>query len=88
VTEAVPLLVVAAIGTGACVWLLAVIVGPVLGLNTFTGTLEPAALAPTWQDLLVPLAGAAVLSVAFLVIDGVLAARRKLAVALRQEETV
>jgi len=88
VTEAVPLLVVATVGTGVCVWLLAVIVGPVLGLNTFTGTLEPAALAPTWLDLVVPLAGAAVLSVAFLVIDGVLAARRKLAVALRQEETV
>jgi putative ABC transport system permease protein len=88
VTEAIPLLAVAAAGTGACVWLLAVIVGPVLGLNTFTGTFEPAALAPTWPDLVVPLAGAAVLSVAFLVIDGVLAARRKLAVALRQEEAV
>jgi putative ABC transport system permease protein len=88
VTEAVPLLTVAAVGTGVCVWLLAVIVGPVLGLNTFTGTLEPAPLAPTWPDLVVPLGGAAVLSVAFLVIDGVLAARRKLAVALRQEETV
>ncbi len=87
-TEAVPLLAVATAGTAACVWLLAEVVGPVLGLNTFTGSPEPAVLAPTWADLFVPLAGAAVLTVAFLAIDGVLAGRRKLAVALRQEEAV
>jgi putative ABC transport system permease protein len=85
-TEAVPLLAVATAGTAACVWLLAEIVGPVLGLNTFTGSSHPAALAPTWADLFVPLAGAAVLAVAFLAVDGALAGRRKLAVALRQEE--
>jgi putative ABC transport system permease protein len=85
-TEAVPLIAVAAAGTAACVWLLAVVVGPVLGLNTFTGSREPAALSPTWPDLFVPLAGAALLAVAFLAIDGVFAGRRKLALALRQEE--
>jgi putative ABC transport system permease protein len=85
-TEAVPLLAVAAVGTAACVWLLAVLVGPILGLNTFTGSLRPATLAPTWFDLIVPLGGAAVLAVGFLAIDGVLAGRRKLATALRQEE--
>jgi putative ABC transport system permease protein len=85
-TEAVPLLAVATAGTAACVWLLAAIVGPVLGLNTFTGSHQPAALAPTWADLVVPLAGAAVLAVTFLAVDGALAGRRKLAVALRQEE--
>lgn len=85
-TEAVPLLAVATAGTAACVWLLAAIVGPVLGLNTFTGSAQPAALAPTWADLFVPLGGAAVLTVTFLAIDGALAGRRKLAMALRQEE--
>ncbi|HKR71998.1 MAG TPA: hypothetical protein VJT16_24410 [Streptosporangiaceae bacterium] len=85
-TEAVPLIAVAAAGTAACVWLLAVVVGPVLGLNTFTGSPEPAVLSPTWPDLLVPLAGAALLAVAFLAIDGVRVGRRKLATALRQEE--
>ena len=85
-TEAVPLLTVATAGTAACVWLLAVIVGPVLGLNTFTGSAQPAALAPTWADLFAPLGGAAVLAVTFLAIDGALAGRRELAVALRHEE--
>jgi len=85
-TEAVPLIAVAAAGTAACVWLLTVVVGPVLGLNTFTGSPEPAVLSPTWPDLFVPLAGAALLAVVFLAIDGVLAGRRKLATALRQEE--
>jgi hypothetical protein len=84
-TEAIPLIAVAAAGTTACVWLLAVVVGPVLGLNTFTGSSEPAVLSPTWPDLFVPLAGR-LLAVTFLAIDGVLAGRRKLATALRQEE--
>jgi putative ABC transport system permease protein len=87
-TEAIPLIAVAAAGTAACVWLLAVVVGPVLGLNSFTGSPEPAVLSPTWPDLLVPLAGAALLAVTFLAVDGVLAGRRKLAAALRQEEAV
>jgi putative ABC transport system permease protein len=87
-TEAIPLIAVAAAGTAACVWLLAVVVGPVLGLNAFTGSPEPAVLSPTWLDLFVPLAGAALLAVTFLAIDGVLAGRRKLATALRQEEAV
>ncbi|MDR2987425.1 MAG: hypothetical protein LBV34_21570 [Nocardiopsaceae bacterium] len=87
-TEAVPLIAVAAVGTAACVWLLAVVVGPVLGLNTFTGSPQPAALSPTWLDLFLPLGGAALLAVTFLAIDGVLAGRRKLATALRQEEAV
>ena len=85
-TEAIPLIAVAAAGTTACVWLLAVVVGPVLGLNTFTGSQDPAVLSPTWPDLFLPLAGAALLAVTFLAIDGVLAGRRKLATALRQEE--
>jgi putative ABC transport system permease protein len=87
-TEAIPLIAVAAAGTAACVWLLAVVVGPVLGLNAFTGSPEPAVSSPTWLDLFVPLAGAALLAVTFLAIDGVLAGRRKLATALRQEEAV
>jgi hypothetical protein len=38
--------------------------------------------------LFLPLAGAAVLALTFLAIDGVLSGRRKLAAALRQEEAV
>jgi len=87
-TEAVPLISVAAAGTAACVWLLAEVIGPVLGLNAFTGSPEPAPLQPTWPDLFLPLAGAAVLALTFLAIDGVLSGRRKLATALRQEEAV
>jgi putative ABC transport system permease protein len=86
VTEAVPLLAVAAAGTASSVWLLAEFVGPVLGLNTFTGSAQPLALRPTWVQLIVPLAGAALLAVALLAIDGVMSGRAGLAAALRQEE--
>jgi hypothetical protein len=86
VTEAVPLLAIAAAGTASSVWLLAEVVGPVLGLNTFTGSAQPLALRPTWAQLIVPLAGAALLAVALLAIDGVMSGRAGLAAALRQEE--
>lgn len=85
-TEAVPMLGVAAAGTAASAWLLAAVVGPVLGLNTFTGSVQPLALRPTWPELVAPIAGAAVLAVALLAIDGVLSGRSGLAAALRQEE--
>ena len=85
-TEAVPLLAVATAGTAACVWLLAAIVGPVLGLNTFTGSAQPAALAPTWGDPWRCSGRPPWPPVTFLAIDGALAGRRKLAMALRHEE--
>ncbi len=86
VTEAVPLLWAAAAGTFASAWLLAGLIGPGLGLNAFTGTSAPTPLRPTWPDLVVPLAGATVVAVAVLAIDGIRAARRDVGAALRTEE--
>jgi putative ABC transport system permease protein len=87
-TDATTLLAVAVIGTVASSWLLVEVIGPVLGLNVFTGSSAPLALQPTWQALVVPLGGAAVLAMAFLTIDGILSGRREIGAALRQEEAV
>ena len=86
ITEAVPMLCAAAAGTVVSVWLLAEFIGPVLGLNAFTGSSLPVPVRPTWLQLVAPLAGAAVLAVTFLAIDGARSGRRPLAPALRQEE--
>ena len=72
-TDAVPLVCVAAVGTIASSWLLAEVVGPVLGLNVFTGSSVPVILRPTWLGLIIPLAGVAVLALAFLAADGIAA---------------
>ncbi|MGI9007311.1 MAG: hypothetical protein ACR2FU_14145, partial [Streptosporangiaceae bacterium] len=86
VTDAVPLLAVTAAGAAASVWLLAAVVGPVLGLNSFTGSRFPVPLHPTWADLGLPVAGAIVLAVAVLVADGARSRHRNLAADLRLEE--
>jgi hypothetical protein len=80
------MLCAAAAGTVVSVGLLAVVIGPVLGLNAFTGSSLPVAVRPTWLQLVAPLAGSAVLAVTFLAIDGARSGRRPLAPALRQEE--
>jgi len=85
-TDAVPLLSVAAIGSVAASWLLAEVIGPVLGLAVFGGSTVPVPLRPTWPALVVPLAGVAVLVTVFLAIDGLLSGRRDIGAALRQEE--
>jgi hypothetical protein len=85
-TDAVPLVAVAAIGTVAASWLLVEVIGPVLGLNVFTGSAAPVTLRPTWPGLIVPLAGVAVLALLFLAIDGAASGRRELGAALREEE--
>ena len=87
-TDAIPLLAIAVIGTVASSWLLAEVIGPVLGLSVFTGSSGSLALRPTWPALVVPLAGVAVLAVAFLTIDGILSGRREIGAELRQEEAV
>ncbi len=86
VTDAVPLLAVTAAGAAASVWLLAAVIGPVLGLNSFTGSRFPVTLQPTWADLGLPVAGAIGLAVAVLLADGARSRRRNLAADLRQEE--
>jgi predicted lysophospholipase L1 biosynthesis ABC-type transport system permease subunit len=85
-TDAVPLVAVAAIGTVAASWLLVEVIGPVLGLNVFTGSAAPVTLRPTWPGLIVPLAGVTVLALLFLAIDGAASGRRELGAALREEE--
>lgn len=86
VTDAIPLISVAIVGTVASSWLLAEVVGPVLGLNVFTGSAVPVVLRPTWLALTVPLAGVAVLTVATLAADSVARRRRQVGAALRLEE--
>jgi putative ABC transport system permease protein len=86
-TDAIPLLAVAVIGSVAASWLLVEAVGPVLGLNVFTGSSVPVTLRPTWPGLVVPLAGVAALALVLLAIDGVLSGRREIGPALREEET-
>jgi putative ABC transport system permease protein len=85
-TDAIPLCCVAAIGTVASCWLLAMIDGPVLGLGVFTGSAVPVPLRLTWPALVIPVAGVAILALIFLVIDGIAAGRRHLGAALRVEE--
>lgn len=85
-TDAVPLVCVAAVGTIASSWLLAEVVGPVLGLNVFTGSSVPVIVRPTWLGLIVPLAGVALLALVFLAADGIAAGRRHVGAALRLEE--
>ena len=86
VTDAVPLLVVTAAGAAASVWLLAGVIGPVLGLNSFTGSRFPVPLHPTWADLGVPVTGAVLLAMAILLADAARSGRRNLADDLRLEE--
>jgi hypothetical protein len=77
---------VAVIGTVASSWVLADVIGPVLGLNVFTGSSVPVNLRPSWLALIGLLAGVAVLALAFLTVDGVASGRRNVGSALRLEE--
>jgi putative ABC transport system permease protein len=85
-TDAIPLVWVAGIGAVAASWLLVEVIGPVLGLNVFTGSVVQVPLRPTWQALVIPLAGVAVLAAAVLAVAGAASGRRELAAAVRQEE--
>ncbi|HEX9065256.1 MAG TPA: hypothetical protein VF843_09115 [Streptosporangiaceae bacterium] len=86
ISDAAPLLALTAAGAAASVWLLAGVIGPVLGLNSFTGSRFPVPLIPTWADLGLPVAGAVLLALAVLVADGARARLRNLAADLRHEE--
>lgn len=85
-TDALPLLAVAAIGAAASAWLLAVLLGPVLGLDVFTGGAVPVTLEPTWPALVIPIAVAAALALAFLAADGLTSWQREIGAALRLQE--
>jgi putative ABC transport system permease protein len=85
-TDALPLLVVAAIGSAISGWLLAAILAPVLGLGVFTGGSVPVTLAVTWPAVVIPIALAAAAAVTFLALDGLASGRREVGAALRLQE--
>lgn len=85
-TDALPLLSVAAIGSAASGWLLAVILGPLLGLDVFTDGSVPVTLVPTWPAVLIPIATAAAVAVAVLAIEGLAGGRRHIGTLLRIAE--
>jgi putative ABC transport system permease protein len=85
-TDALPLLAVAAIGSAVSGWLLAVILGPLLGLDVFTNGSVPVTLKPTWAAVLIPIAAAAAIAVAFLVVEGLAGGRRHIGTLLRLAE--
>ncbi len=85
-TDALPLVVVAAVGSALSGWLLAVILGPLLGLGVYTDGIVPVTLEPTWPTVLVPIAAAAALAVAFLMLEGLAGGRRHIGALLRFQE--
>jgi putative ABC transport system permease protein len=85
-TDALPLVVVAAVGSAVSGWLLAVLLGPLLGLGVYTDGIVPVTLEPTWLAVLVPIAAAAALAVAFLVLEGLAGTRRHIGALLRFQE--
>jgi putative ABC transport system permease protein len=85
-TDALPLLAVAAIGSAISGWLLAVILGPLLSLGVFTDGSFPVTLEPTWWALLIPIAAAAALAIVFLMLEGLAGGRRHIGTFLRLAE--
>jgi putative ABC transport system permease protein len=85
-TDALPLLIVGAVGSAVSGWLLAEVLGPVLGLGVFTNSAVPVTLRPVWPAVVVPIAVAVVLSIAYLLIDGLAAGRREIGSVLRYQE--
>jgi putative ABC transport system permease protein len=85
-TDALPLLVVGAVGSAVSGWLLAEVLGPVLGLGVFTDSSVPVTLRPVWPAVVAPIAVAVVLSIAYLLIDGLATGRREIGLVLRYQE--
>ncbi len=85
-TDAVPLIAVAAVGSAVSGWLLAVVLPPVLGLGVFTNSVVPVTLEPTLLAVLAPIAAAAAVAVTFLVVEAALAGRRNIGTTIRLQE--
>jgi putative ABC transport system permease protein len=85
-TDALPLLAVAAIGSAISGWLLAVILRPVLSLGVFTDGTFPVRLEPTWPAVLIPIAAAAAIAIVFLMLEGLAGGRRHIGTLLRIAE--
>ena len=85
VTEVLPLLSVAVLGTLIAGVVLAAVIGPVLDLAVFTGSAGDVPVRPGLAVLL-PAAGIIVLAVVIVAVQGTAFVRRNVAAALRQEE--
>jgi putative ABC transport system permease protein len=85
-TDALPLLVVGAVGSAVSGWLLAEVLVPVLGFGVFTNSSVPVTLRPVWPAVVAPIAVAVVLSIAYLLIDGLATGRREIGLVLRYQE--
>lgn len=85
-TDSLPLLAVAAIGSAISGWVLAVLLSPLLDLGVFAGGSVPITLEPTWPAVLIPIAAAAAIAMAFLVLEGLAGGRRPIGTLLRISE--
>lgn len=85
-TDALPLLAVAAIGSAVSGWLLGVVIGPLLSLGVFTNGSVPVALEPTWAAVLIPIAAAAAAAIVYLLVEGLAGRRRHIGTLLRLAE--
>jgi putative ABC transport system permease protein len=84
-TDLLPVLLVAVIGSAASGILLAAIIGPVLDLTVFAGSAGPVPVRPG-PGMLLPAAGIVVLAVVMVAVQGAADLRRNVAAALRREE--
>ncbi len=85
-TDALPLLAVAAIGSAISGWVLTVILSPVLNLDVFSEGSVPVTLQPTWPAVLIPIAAAAAIAMLFLMLEGLAGGRRHIGTLLRIAE--
>ncbi|HEU5419503.1 MAG TPA: hypothetical protein VFV41_17570, partial [Streptosporangiaceae bacterium] len=86
VTEVVPLLAVAVLGSFLAALLLAVVLGPVLNLAVFSGAAGPVVLLRPDLMTVIPAAGIVVLALAIVSVQSAAFLRRNVAAQLRQEE--
>ena len=84
-TDLLPVLLVAVIGSLASGIVLAVVVGPVLNLAVFTGSASQVPVRPG-PGMLLPAAGIVVLAIVIVAAQATAVLRRNIAAALRQEE--
>jgi putative ABC transport system permease protein len=85
ISEVIPLLSVAVLGTFVAGFVLAVVLGPTLNLAVFTGSASPVPVRPG-PGMLVPVAGIVVVALAIVAVQSTAFLRRDVAAALRQEE--
>jgi putative ABC transport system permease protein len=85
ISEVIPLLSVAVLGTFLAGFVLAVVLGPTLNLAVFTGSASPVPVRPG-PGMLLPVAGIVVAAVAIVALQSTAFLRRDVAAALRQEE--